>query len=362
MTSPDRRLFARASTRRRPDAVRRLLLLVAAVSVVSLATVGAGLASAGATPMTSMPTGSMPTGSMPTGLIGTATAGSAAPGASAAKSELTVPKAIVLGLVEGITEFLPISSTGHLHVAEQLLDVGTTDATRDATDSYTVIIQIGAIAAVLIISWRRVMEVFAGLIGRSAPGRRLLVSLIAAFVPAAVIGLIGDKLITKHLLKTAPIAAAWIVGGGVILWLAPRYRKARGAGHALESLTVRQAVIIGAAQSLALWPGVSRSLVTILAAVLLGLSLSAAVEFSFLLGLLTLGAATVYKVAKDGSLVFDTFGTTSPLVGIVVAFLAAAVAVKWMIAYLNRHDLTVFAIYRIVIGAVTLALLATAAL
>ena len=277
----------------------------------------------------------------------------------AAKHELTNAKAVVLGLVEGITEFLPISSTGHLHVVEQLLNVGKSKATKDATDSYTVIIQAGAILAVLLISWRRVVEVFQGLIGKSEPGRRLLFALVAAFVPAAVIGVALDKTIEKHLLKTAPIAAAWIVGGLVILALRSRRQGAHAVGRALESITPKEAVIIGFAQSLALWPGVSRSLVTILAALLIGLSLSAAVEFSFLLGLLTLGAATAYKLLKDGSLVFDTFGKTSPLIGIVVAFVSAAVAVKWMIAYLNRKELTVFAYYRIAVGIVTLGLMTT---
>lgn len=278
---------------------------------------------------------------------------------AAAKHELTNAKAVVLGLVEGITEFLPISSTGHLHVAEQLLNVGKTSTTKDATDSYTVIIQVGAILAVLLISWRRVVEVFQGLIGKSEPGRRLLLALLAAFVPAAVIGVALDKTIEKHLLKTAPIAAAWIVGGLVILALRSRRQGAHSVGRALESITPKEALIIGVAQSLALWPGVSRSLVTILAALLIGLGLSAAVEFSFLLGLLTLGAATAYKLLKDGSLVFDTFGKTSPLIGIVVAFGSAAVAVRWMIGYLNRKELTVFAYYRIVVGVVTLGLMAT---
>ncbi len=276
-----------------------------------------------------------------------------------AKSELTTAKAVVLGLVEGITEFLPVSSTGHLHIAEQLMDVGKSPATKEAMDSYTVIIQVGAIAAVLLISWRRIIEVFQGLIGRSVQGRKLLVALAAAFVPAAAIGVVLDKAIGDHLLKTAPIAAAWIVGGVAIMVFGPKYRTARRGGRALESLTVREGAIIGVAQALALWPGVSRSLVTILAAIVIGLSLEAAVEFSFLLGLLTLGAATVYKLGKDGSLVFDTYGKTSPLIGIAVAFVSAAIAVKWMIAYLHRHDLTVFAGYRIIIGVAALGLMAT---
>jgi undecaprenyl-diphosphatase len=116
--------------------------------------------------------------------------------------------------------------------------------------------------------------------------------------------------------------------------------------------------MIGVAQSLALWPGVSRSLVTILGAILLGFRLRDAVEFSFLLGLCTLSAAAGYSLLKDGSLVFDTFGTTTPLIGMVVAFVSAAVAVKWLVAYLNKHDLSMFGIYRLVAGVVTLGLVA----
>ena len=308
--------------------------------------------------------GGLAVGARPAGAVRPAAAAAAVPGAAtkpsaAAKLELTTGKAVVLGLVEGLTEFLPVSSTGHLHVAEQLMDVGKTPATKDAMDSYTVIIQIGAILAVLLVSWRRVVEVFQGLIGRSTEGRKLLLALAAAFVPAAVIGVVLDKAIGDHLLKTAPIAAAWIVGGVAILVFGPRYRAAQRSGRALESLTVREGAIIGVAQALALWPGVSRSLVTILAAIIIGLSLEAAVEFSFLLGLLTLGAATVYKLGKDGSLVFDTYGKASPLIGIAVAFVSAAVAVKWMLAYLHRHDLTVFAGYRIAIGAAAIGLMAT---
>ena len=240
------------------------------------------------------------------------------------------------------------------------MDVGTkNDADKKATDAYTVIIQLGAILAVLLVSWKRVLEVLQGLIGKSAIGRRLLIALICAFVPAAAVGVLFNDAIDKRLLKPTPVALAWLAGGLAIVVFAKRYKKAMRGGRILDSITPKDAVIIGIAQSLSLWPGVSRSLVTILAAVLLGFSLSAAVEFSFLLGLCTLGAACAYSLLKDGSLVFDTYGKTAPLVGIVVAFGAAAVAVRWMINYLNRRDLSVFAVYRFAAGLVTLWLVAT---
>ena len=190
--------------------------------------------------------------------------------------------------------------------------------------------------------------------------------LVVAFIPAAVIGkAFGDKAESK-LLKPGPVAAAWIVGGVVILWFAWRSKQQAAAkapaGKALESMTIKQAAIIGVAQTLALWPGVSRSFVTILAAVLVGLSLSAAVEFSFLLGLATLSAATLYELGRHGSDVKDAFGVGIPLIGVVFAFISAAVAVKWMVTYLQKRDLSVFGGYRILVGITTLILLTTSAL
>ena len=275
-----------------------------------------------------------------------------------AASAETLPawKAVILGLVEGITEFLPISSTGHLLVAERLLDLGTTTAAKDAIDAYTVIVQLGAILAVLVVSWRRVLDVLNGLIGRSEKGRKLLINLVVSFVPAAIIGFVGKKLIEEKLLKPIPVAIAWAVGAAVILLMVGRYRRAVTTGTGMDALTPRNAAIIGFAQTLAMWPGVSRSLVTILAAVLIGMKLRDAVEYSFLLGLLTLGAASVYSIAKDGSLVGDTYGWSSPILGMVVAFASALIAVKWMVAYLNNRDLTIFAWYRFAAAAACIAL------
>ena len=155
------------------------------------------------------------------------------------------------------------------------------------------------------------------------------------------------------------VAAAWILGGVAIFALNSRYKKAQTGGKRLELLTPKNAVIIGLVQTIAVaLPGTSRSLVTILAAVVLGFTLSAAVEFSFLLGLATLSAAALLKIKTDGQLVLDTFGTTAPLIGLVVAAISAGVAVKWMISYLNNHDLRLFGIYRIGAAVVTLGLLA----
>jgi undecaprenyl-diphosphatase len=268
----------------------------------------------------------------------------------------------VLGVIEGVTEYLPVSSTGHLTVAEHLLDVGQDDKTADAVKHYTVIIQIGAILAVLVLYWSRIVQLLQGLIGRSSDGRKVLIALVIAFIPAAIAGLAFEQPIEDRLFGPFPVAIAWIVGGVAILAFA-RYQSRHGlGGRSLETITVREAAIVGVAQALALWPGTSRSLVTIIAAILIGLSAEAAVEFSFLLGLATLSAATLYTGAKHGSEVVDAFGVGSPLIGIVVALVAAFAAVKWMIGYVSKHDHAVFGWYRIGIGVLTMVLIATSVL
>jgi undecaprenyl-diphosphatase len=282
---------------------------------------------------------------------------------TAARDELTFPKAVLLGVVEGVTEFLPVSSTGHLIVTERLVDVGRHSGTKDAADTYAITIQAGAILAVLMLYWSRIVEMGRGLVGRDEDGRRLLESTVVAFIPAAIVGVVLEKSIKDHLFGVWPVVVAWIIGGIAILAFA-RVLDARGRawGGALESLTPRHALVIGAAQVLALWPGTSRSLVTILAALLVGLSVSAAVEFSFILGLLTLGAATAFDALKHGKELIDTYGLFDPLVGFIAAFITALFVVRWLVRYLERHGIAIFGWYRLAVAAITLVLLATGVL
>jgi undecaprenyl-diphosphatase len=281
----------------------------------------------------------------------------------AARHELTVVKAAVLGIVEGITEYLPISSTGHLLVTERLLDVGQTSATKDAADTYTITIQAGAILAVLVLYKTRLMSMLRGVFGRDPAGRQVSIATIVAFIPAAIVGVGLEKVIKDHLFGVGPVIAAWIVGGVVILVFSRRFFvRGHATGAPIEQITVRMAIIIGAAQCIALWPGTSRSMVTILAALAVGLSVSAAVEFSFILGLLTLSAATAYDALKHGKEMLDTFGVVAPVVGFIFAFLAALLAVKWLVTYLQRHGLEIFGWYRLGIAALALILLATHAI
>jgi undecaprenyl-diphosphatase len=275
-----------------------------------------------------------------------------------ADDELTPLKAATLGVVEGVTEFLPISSTGHLLVTQRLLGIGETDETKDAADSYAIAIQAGAILAVLLLYFGRVRSMAEGILGRDRDGRNVLLALVVSVVPAVAIALIFERPIKDNLLGVGPVIAAWLVGGVVILALAKRWTSHTG-GAAIEQITLRQAAIIGIAQVLAMWPGTSRSLVTILAALAVGLSLAAAVEYSFLLGLVTLSGATAYEVVKNGSLMIDAYGWVDPLIGLVFSFAAAAIAIKWLVGYLQTHSLAIFGWYRIVVAGVAVVLLAT---
>jgi undecaprenyl-diphosphatase len=274
----------------------------------------------------------------------------------AGDDRMSPAEALLIGVVEGVTEFLPISSTGHLTVTNELLGLTGTPESEAAADAYAIAIQAGAIVAVLGIYRARVTTAVLAMAGKGPDvdaGRRLLAALIGGFVPAAVIGLIFEDFIKSRLFGIWPVVAAWIVGGVVILlWK-------RDDGHRpLESLGLREGLIIGCAQALAMWPGTSRSLVTILAALALGYTVSAAVEFAFLLGLVTLGAATVYEALGSAGIIVEQFGVVAPLLGFAAAFVSAAIAVKWMVAYLQTKSLAIFGWYRIGIGIIvgTLAL------
>jgi undecaprenyl-diphosphatase len=262
-------------------------------------------------------------------------------------------QALILGLVEGLTEYLPVSSTGHLLIAQRWLGIESSPA----ANAYAIVIQAGAILAVLGLYRQRVGQLALGVLSRHDSGRRLLVALLVAFVPAAVIGFLLDKPIERLLFGPWPIVAAWAAGG--ILLLAVGQRIQTRGGHALEELRPAAALWIGLAQCAALWPGVSRSMATILGGVALGLSLSAAVEFSFLLGLLTLGAATSYKALSSGRLLLHTYGVLPLVVGFVAAAVAATLAVRWMVGWLNRRGLTLFGYWRLAAAGIVSAWLLT---
>lgn len=256
-------------------------------------------------------------------------------------------QALILGLVEGITEFLPVSSTGHLLIAQRLLGIDE----GEAANAFAIAIQGGAILAVLGTYRQRVGGMISGLFGRDRTGLQLAICVVAAFLPAAILGVLFDDAIESHLFGVKPVIAAWIVGGFVILAL-NRWVEARRGGMDLSALTWRMAVVIGIIQAVAMWPGTSRSLVTILGGLAVGLSLAAAVEFAFLLGVLTLFAASVYSVLKSGDGMLGAYGWPALVVGFVSAWISAALAVKWMVAWLNRRGLAIFAWWRFAAAAI----------
>jgi undecaprenyl-diphosphatase len=283
-----------------------------------------------------------------------------AAGGDAAPSGLSAPKALLLGAVEGLTEFLPVSSTGHLLVAGRLLGLWRNAEGKAAADAYAICIQLGAILAVFVVSFPWIRRMVRGLFGRDAGGLRLAGCLVLAFVPAAVIGLLLEDRLKQYLFNVPAVATAWVVGGLFIL-LALRQPGSAG-GRRLEELRWDTALWIGLAQVLALWPGVSRSLATMAAGILLGLSVPAAVEFSFLLGLVTLGAATIYEGLARGREVVALFGWATPLLGLAAAAVTAFLAVRWMVSYLNKKSPAVFGWYRLAVGAAAAVLLAAGVL
>ncbi|MEO5915924.1 MAG: undecaprenyl-diphosphate phosphatase [Luteolibacter sp.] len=276
-------------------------------------------------------------------------------------------QAFILGVIEGITEYLPISSTGHLIVAQRLMGIGTGGLqAKEAADAFAVCIQGGAILAVLGLYWKRVIQMIQGVLGKNPEGLKLAINIIAGFLPAAVIGVILSHKIKEHLFGLWPVVIAWFIGGVGILAVS-WWRKSnppRSGGVELAGLTLKMALIIGLLQCVAMCPGTSRSLMTICGGLLVGLSIRAAVEYSFLLGVLTLTAATAKdavgkvkgldpmydKLFGGTKLMLNEYGAVPMIIGIVAAAISAAIAVKWLVSYLQSHGLSVFGWYRIGIG------------
>ena len=268
--------------------------------------------------------------------------------------QLTLVSAVVLGIVEGLTEFLPVSSTGHLIVAGSLLGY-----TGEQAKMFEISIQTGAILAVVWEYRARFAGAFAGL--RSDPrARRFVANLAIAFVPAAALGFVFGKAIKAHLFAPIPVALAFVVGALVILWAERRQKVRPGTVRVndVDEMTYVDAFKVGCAQCFALIPGTSRSGATIIGGMLFGLSRTAATEFSFFLAVPTLFAAAAYSLLKDGHLLraadLPLFG-----IGFVAAFVSAFACVRWLIRYVSHHDFVPFAWYRLAFGGVVLLTAAT---
>ena len=268
---------------------------------------------------------------------------------------MTILQAIILGLVEGITEYLPVSSTGHLILTAWLLGLQDDPARKAAVDSFSIIIQGGAILAVLGLYRLRVAAMVRGLAGGDRAGLELFLKLVVAFLPAAVLGVLLDDWIEERLFRPVPVLMALGGGGLLLLVLAPWIRtlvdREKDERDDFSMLSFKHALAIGFMQTIAMWPGTSRSMMTILGGIIFGLSPRRAAEFSFLLGLPTLGGACVYKLFKearhDPSGYLETLGGPVPVaVGVVVAAASAALAVRWLVGYLSRGGFAAFGWWR----------------
>nr|AYM52529.1 undecaprenyl-diphosphatase [Aetherobacter fasciculatus] len=266
--------------------------------------------------------------------------------------------AVLLGILEGLTEFLPVSSTGHLILLGDHLG-----ANDEASKTLDVVIQLGAVLAVAVYFRARLAKLLRGLLAGEPEQIALAKAVLIAFIPAAALGLLFHKKIEEALFAPRPVAAALIVGGVVMIAIELQRKRAGNPGEdGLAAVTPNRAFGVGLAQCISLWPGSSRSMTTIVGAQLGGLSTAAAADFSFLLAIPTLGAATVYKLLKGGRALFAIPGGASSLaVGLVVSFVVALIVIAAFLRYLKRFGLLPFGVYRIVLGVIVLATLGAAA-
>ncbi len=254
-------------------------------------------------------------------------------------------KAVILGVVEGLTEFLPISSTGHLILVGDLLEFN-----GDKAKTFQIAIQCGAILAVVWEYRRRFAMVATGL-PRDPVARRFVLNLGIAFVPLAVLGLVFGDIIKATLFRPVPVAIAFIAGALVILWAERRRHAVRV--HSVDDMQWTDALKVGVAQAFALIPGASRAGATIIGGMLFGLSRTAATEFSFFLAVPVLFVASIYEMLKHRDL-FSADDVAMFGAGFVAAFVSAFLCVRWLLRYISRHDFTIFAWYRIAFGAIVL--------
>ena len=258
-------------------------------------------------------------------------------------------KALIMGIVEGLTEFLPISSTGHLILTASLLNF-----TGEKVKVFEIAIQGGAMLAVMWEYRARIAEVFSGIF-TEPKAQKLVINLLIAFIPAALLGFFLSGLIKTALFAPVPVAAAFIIGGLVILWVEKRQKSGKTVTRVetVDDMTALDALKIGLAQAFALVPGTSRSGATIIGGLLFGLSRKASTEFSFFLAIPTLMSATFYSLYKERDLLT---AADLPLFGIgtISAFFSAFLCVRWLLRYISTHDFTVFAWYRIVFGIIVI--------
>jgi len=265
-------------------------------------------------------------------------------------------QAFVLGVVEGITEYLPVSSTGHLVITSDLFGLHNmqthTGSQIEAIQAFEIVIQSGAILAVLLLYRSYVLDMVWGLIGRSETGRRLLVNVACATTPILVIGFFLKDLVSKYLQFSGPVLIALVAGGVAMIFFERFHKRARTESNLpIDELTWKQALIIGLFQCLAIWPGTSRSMITIIGGMYVGLRRPSSAEFSFLIGLPALLAATAFKALHSGHVLFDNIGVIPLSIGFFTSLLFAMISVKWLVRFLNKHGLSPFGWYRLAVAA-----------
>lgn len=259
---------------------------------------------------------------------------------------LLLVKAAIMGVVEGLTEFLPISSTGHLILAGSLL--GFDDAKAKVFD---IAIQTGAIFAVILVYWQKIRDTLVAL-PTERQAQRFALNVFIGFLPAVVLGLLFGKMIKAHLFTPVVVASTFILGGFIILW-AERRSPAATRIQTVEEMTPLDALKVGLVQCLAMVPGTSRSGATIIGGMLLGLSRKAATDFSFFLAIPTLIGAGVYSLYKERALL-SAADIPMFAVGLVFSFISAWLCVRWLLRYISSHSFVPFAYYRIVFGIIVL--------
>ncbi|WP_437523077.1 undecaprenyl-diphosphate phosphatase [Sorangium sp. So ce726] len=259
--------------------------------------------------------------------------------------------AVLLGVLEGLTEFLPVSSTGHLILLGAWLGHQS-----EAAKTLDIVIQLGAVLAVVVYFRERLSTTVRGMIRRDPDSLRLALALAFAFLPAAAVGLLFHKAIKAYLFGPGPVAAALIVGGFLMIGVeSVRRRRPDQGAPRVEDVTLQRALAIGFAQCFSLWPGASRSMTTIVGGQLSGLSTAAAAEFSFLLAIPTLGAATVFDLVKNGRALLEApGGIVALVVGLAVSFAVALLVIAVFLRYLKRYGLAPFGWYRVALGALVL--------
>jgi undecaprenyl-diphosphatase len=259
-------------------------------------------------------------------------------------------RAIILGVVEGVTEFLPVSSTGHLLLAERFFNLGE----GSFWNSFTILIQLGAILAIVVIYFAKLWRIALGTFS-NPDDRRFVIGVVVAFLPAVIVGLIAGKYIKEILFNPWVVCFSLIVGGAILLWVDQLDHKPHE--YDATKFPLPMYLTIGVAQCLAMIPGVSRSGASIVAAMLLGADKRSAAEFSFFLAIPTMVGAFIYESYKNrADLNFDHAGIIA--IGFVVSFITAMIVVKTFLTYVTRHGFTLFAWWRVIVGTLGLVALA----